>query len=77
MMTKVPTPRRRRSQHDRDELVDHLLGVAVDEAGEAVDRGDREDAGRDGAPHAADAVDREHVERVVDVQPLAQEAWRE
>ncbi len=38
-----------------------------------VDRGGGEDARGDRAEHAADAVDREHVERVVDVDALAQE----
>ena len=33
----------------------------------------REDAGGDRAEHAADAVDREHVERVVDLEALAQQ----
>ena len=58
---------------DGDELGDQLAGVAVDQAREGVDRGRREDAGRDRAERAADAVDGEDVERVVDPKPLAQE----
>ena len=56
------------------ELVDELLGVAVEQAGVGgLDRGRGEDAGGDGAEHAADAVDREDVERVVDLEPLAEQ----
>ena len=59
---------------DGDELVDELLGVALEQPGERrLDGGSGEDAGRDRAEHAADAVDREHVERVIDLQARAQQ----
>ena len=38
-----------------------------------LDRGRGEDAGREGAEHAADAVDGEDVERVVDLEARAQQ----
>ena len=38
-----------------------------------LDRRGGEDAGGDGAEHAADAVDGEDVERVVDLEPRPQE----
>src|SRR6478752_4776614 len=52
---------------DGDELDADLCRVAVEEAGiGGLDRRRGEDPGRDGAEHAADAVDREDVERVID-----------
>ena len=46
--------------------------VALEQAGERwLDRGRGEHARRNGAEHAADAVDREHVERVIDLQARA------
>ena len=55
---------------DRDELGHDLAGVAVDQAlsTPAWIGARREDAGRDGAEDAADAVDGEDVERVVDLE---------
>ena len=45
-------------------------GVAIDEARVGLlDGRGGEDAGRDGTEHAADAVDGEDVERVVDLDP--------
>ena len=59
---------------DRDELGDELLAIALDQARVGgLDGGGGEDAGGDGAEHAADAVDGEDVERVVDLEPRAQE----
>ena len=59
---------------DRDQLGADLAGVAVDQALVGrLDGARREDAGRDGSEHAADAVDGEDVQRVVDLDPLAQE----
>ena len=59
---------------DGDELGDDLAGVAVDQAGvRRLDRARREDARRDRPEDAADAVDGEDVERVVDLEPLAEE----
>src|SRR5207249_3866415 len=51
-----------------------LPGVAVDEPvlRAAVDRDGREDAGRERAPCAADAVDTEDVEGVVNLEPLGE-----
>ena len=43
-----------------------LAGVVVDQPGGAADGGDREDAGREGAPCAADAVYADDIERVVE-----------
>src|SRR5438477_3908276 len=58
----------------RDCLDAELPGVAVDEPvlRAAVDRDGREDAGRERAPRAADAVHPEHVERVVDLEALGE-----
>ena len=53
--------------------VHDLLRVAVDQARVGVDGRGGEDARGDGAERAAHAVDREHVERVVDAEPLAQQ----
>ena len=52
----------------RDELGEQLAGVAVEQAVDAggVDGGGGEEAGGQGAERAADAVDGEDVERVVD-----------
>ena len=50
---------------DADELVDHLSGVALDQAGRAAIFADGEDAGQDGAGGAADRMHAEGVERVV------------
>ena len=59
---------------DRDQLGHDLAGVAVDQARVGLlDRGGGEDAGGDGAEHPADAVDREDVERVVDLDARTQE----
>ena len=59
---------------DRDELDDDLAaGCRRSGPSSAADGRGREDAGRDGAEHAADAVDREHVERVVDLEARAEE----
>ena len=59
---------------DRDPLRDDLLRVAVEQPGVGgLDRGRGEDAGRDGPEHPADAVDREDVERVVDLGTGPQE----
>src|SRR5436190_23396251 len=57
---------------DGDRLDAELSRVAGEEAilRSAVDRDGREDPGRDRAPRAADAVDSEDVERVVDTEPL-------
>src|SRR6478672_5144054 len=50
---------------DREELGQDLARVAVDQALVGLlDGARREDAGRDGAEHAAHAVDRKDVERV-------------
>ena len=55
---------------DGDELVDELLGVALEQARvRLLDGGRGEDAGRDRTEHPADAVDGEDVERVVDLEP--------
>ena len=49
-------------------------GIAVEQAGvRGLDRGRGEDAGGDGAEHPADAVDREDVERVIDLGACPQE----
>src|SRR5438552_6778358 len=56
----------------RDRLDAELSWVAVREPvlSAAVDRYGREDAGRERAPGAADAVDAEDVERIVDLEAL-------
>src|SRR5580704_5413126 len=50
---------------DALDLVEHLGGIALDEAGGSAVLLDREHAGEDRARGAADAVDAEAVERVV------------
>src|SRR5258708_19699876 len=50
---------------DADELVDHLAGIALDEAGRAAILADGEDAGEDGAGRAAYGMHAEGVKRVV------------
>ena len=73
MMTKVTEPAKATVAQHGDELDDELLRVALDEARGAADGRDGEDADGDGAPHAADAVHREDVERVVDGPALTQQ----
>ena len=78
MITNVADDRVADGGADRDELVDELLRVALEQAGVgALDRRRGEDAGGDGAEHAADAVDREDVERVVDLGAGSQERGAE
>ena len=73
-MTTVRDDRVPDRRADGDELVDELLRVAVEQARVGgLDRGRGEDAGRDGAEHAADPVDGEDVERVVDLGAGPQE----
>ena len=60
----------RQGCRDRHDLLAELGGVAVEQAvrAGAVDRELGEQAGRQRAPDAADAVDGEDVERVVDAE---------
>src|SRR3954451_4881962 len=62
----------RPDQRNRDsvELDQHLLRVALDQARGAADGADREHAGEQSAGHAADAVDAEHVERIVIIETM-------
>src|SRR3954469_25130286 len=62
-----------------EELRPELRGVAVEEAvaAGAVDRLPREQSGGESAPDAADAVDADHVERVVVAEPGLQMAGAE
>ena len=73
MMMKVPTPAKTTVATVATIWMTSCSGLPLDQAGDATDRGDREDAGADRAPHAADAVDGEDVEGVVDREALAQE----
>ena len=59
-------------QRDRDavELQQQLVRIALDQAGGPADRGGGEHAGQQGAGHAADAVDAEHVERIVVIEAM-------
>src|SRR5262245_13742571 len=65
-----------RRDGDAVELDQHLAAIAFEQAGGAGrarrigERGDREHAAQQGAKRAADAVDAEHVERVVIVEFL-------
>src|SRR5262249_25251649 len=61
-------------EHDHNalDLVDHLCGIAFDQAGRAAVFGDREDAGQQCADGSADAVDAEAVERIVSAQHALQ-----
>ena len=74
-MTNVRDDREGDDRADRDELDADLAAVAVDErrCRPPGSRRGREDAGGDRAEHAADAVDREDVERVVDLAPRPQQ----
>src|SRR5260370_2516199 len=65
-----PAPR----SADRRQLNQDLLRIAVKETvgGGRVDRDGCEEPGGEGAPGATDAVHRPDVERIVDVDPLAQ-----
>jgi hypothetical protein len=59
---------------DGEQLGEHLAGVAVDEAlVVGLDGARRKDASRQCSEDAADTVDREDVEGVVDLDPLAEE----
>src|SRR5450756_3203050 len=58
---------------NRDKLRTHLVDVALHQSLGAADGSDREDAGEEDAQRSADAVDRPDVERVVDLEPLAQQ----
>ena len=61
-----------------DQLVDQLLAVALEQAGiGGLDRCRGEDAGGNRAERAADPVDGKDVERVVDVDLLAQQGGAE
>ncbi len=69
-MTNVPTAAKRR-RADGDDLGDELLGIAVEEAlVRGLDGGRGEDAGRDRTEHPADPVDREDVERIIDLSSV-------
>ena len=54
-------------EHDRhaDDLIEHLVGIAFDQAGRAAVGGHGEHAGQDGAGGAADRVDAKRIERIV------------
>ena len=72
-------PGERQGRRDRHDLLAELAGFAEDQpvrAG-AVDRELGEEAGRQSAPDAADAVDREDVERVIDAESLLEQLERE
>ena len=58
-------------RNDPDGLYPQLLDVPFDQSLDPGESRDREDTGRQRTPDAADAVDREHVQRVVDPQPRA------
>jgi hypothetical protein len=73
-MTTVPTAAKRTVAATGDRLGDELLRVAIEQAGVgSLDGAGGEDAGGEGAEHAADAVDREDVEGVVDARAGSQE----
>ena len=72
-MTNVAMAAKATVARDRDELDAELGEVALDRAARATDGRDREDARGHGAEHAADAVDGEDIERIVDVHALAQQ----
>src|SRR4029077_15935421 len=59
---------------DRDGLDAELSGIPIEESvlRAAVDRHGRKEAGRDRAPGAADPMDAEHVEGVVDLETLGE-----
>ncbi len=76
-MTKVTTNGVRHGRADGDELLAELVEAAAGDDRPSVptrvDReGDAEDAGREGAPGAADAVHADHVQRVVQADLGAQ-----
>ena len=66
MITKVPMTANATVNTTAMSWLTSWLALPSMRPGKRADRGDREDARRDGAPHAAHAVDREDVERVVD-----------
>ncbi len=72
-MRNVPTAEKVAAAATAISWIPTWAEVALDGARDATDRGHRQHACRDRAEHAADAVDGEDVERVVDAQALAQQ----
>ena len=77
-MTKVATTAKATVAPTAMSWMTSCWRVALEQAGvRRLDRGGGEDARGDRAEHAADAVDGEDIERVVDLDPLAQERGAE